>query len=111
MTDLKISKAIAGIKGIKYDTSRPGSIGTLECSGHPAYPPCFVHYNPVTDKALNLELRDEFEVEIDYNAKQVLCTRNDYLVAIDYHSCINRAVCLAIIECIATKGESLQCIN
>ena len=103
LTDLEVAVEIAKLKGIScradYRCVRviPGHANGGNClSSHTHI------FNPITDSALNLELRDEYEVEIDYFNKR--CTMsNDNANITSYvkftdKSQINRAAMLCILE-------------
>ena len=59
-------------------------------------------YNPITDNALNLELRDEYQVEIDYFRGRVIIYNHDtgqtWAVYYADKSGVNRAVLECILE-------------
>ena len=61
-----------------------------------------IAFNPITDDALNLQLRDEFEVEVNYFHGRVIIYDHDtgqtWRVTFSDKSEINRAVCLCILE-------------
>lgn len=101
--DLDINKALAELKGhelcSEWDcAAQPGDVligrgnGDLRC------------FNPITDKSLNLDLRDEFEVTINYSGNFAFIPANRQrhrgicTVKFTDKSEINRTVCLVILE-------------
>lgn len=97
LTDLEIAEEIAKIKGFNFDFkfSKGTSVPTVITSDGIS-----IRYNPLSNKN-NCKLRDEFNVEIDYDQKLVevrkdSCTLSQ--IAFINKKDINKAVCLAIIE-------------
>ena len=107
LTDLEVSRAIAMLKGLIPKTYGAGPVFLKN-------PMTGSHkiYEPITDNAINLELRDEYEVEIDYSAGEVSIygdvdnpeSNAGYdlvqiaIIEFTDKSQINRAVCLCILE-------------
>lgn len=97
LTDLQIIAEVAKISGVSH----------YECDGKVLTKlfdkPCV--FNPITDNHINLSLRDECEVVIDYEGREVSIydyLEEEYLaiatVSYNTKGGINRAVCLAIVE-------------
>lgn len=108
LTDLEICKAISKMKGyeeiLKGDPlHQQGKFSVVKSrwkqSGNVKH---YGSFNPITDNAINLELRDEYEVTVDYrNSRVYKVTLSGVCVDIIYFtdkSQINRAVLECILE-------------
>ena len=98
LSDLDVCIEIEKLKGftlVYSDNLGDYSIGT-------PYAKDDRRFDPITDNALNLELRDEFEVVVDYNNLEVICykSKSAFMTTTNFtdKSQINRAVCLCILE-------------
>ena len=101
LTDLEVRVEIAKIyKGGKYDVHSRAVVdycGIIprDCVGKAT------SFNPITDNALNLELRDEYEVTVDYAYGRIFILYRGGMQArgeFTDKSQINRAVCECILE-------------
>ena len=99
LSDLEVRIEIAKIyKGGKYDVhSRPAvdycGIIPRDCVGKT------INFNPITDNALNLELRDEYKVSVDYhNCLAFICVNGD--VAFEVYFTEELQINRVVLECI-----------
>lgn len=104
LTDLQVCIAIAELKGFEYTVCLDDTGDYIEVDGQV--------FHPVACGRLNVELRDEYEVTVDYQSKEVeihgevsspesdagygiVCIAS---VAFDDKTQINRAAMLCILE-------------
>ena len=93
LTDLEICRGIARIKTLGFAVDFDGKFSAHNVDWFP--------FNPITDNALNLELRDEYELRIIYDKGYVyLYSAKGLLFTSEFtdKSQINLAVCLCILE-------------
>ena len=115
LENLNISAKIAELQGatnVTLDIGVKGKIPSMIAwfklgDGFSYQEPIADHgYSPVTDKALNLDLRDKYDVTVNYTDNFVFIPargpRGVSTVAFTDKSQINRAVCLCIID--SSKG-------
>ena len=101
LSDLAICKRIAEIEGKKVVGENYASVSieifcpTLEIPAHQ-------QYNPLTDDALNLQLRDKHCVEVAYDGYCLIFDEEHFVVIVsiewDNVKGINKSACLAIIK-------------
>lgn len=97
MTDEEITKALARMMLTKFEVFGKKVCTSIDGKSFP--------FNPITDGNINLMIRDEFEVEVDYEAKEVSVYGDSAvewvaLSTVPYTTKgeIKRAVCIAVVE-------------
>ena len=114
MNNIEICKRIAEIEGIKVDIDnamREASVlSKIAATGTLTSLQSFDDiYNPLTDDALNLTLRDKYCVEITYDGYCLIFDEEHFVVIVsvewDNIKDINKSVCLAIIKLKEANNE------
>jgi len=101
LTGFEVNEAIAKLSGliISDHTVADGDLWVHTCDDIDSSVTLF---EPITDNALNLSLRDEFEVSINYEMRLIWITGDDghtlAMIKVNNKSDINRCICLCILE-------------